>query len=126
MAEGGTIGIITKTGRAAWSSPVVRQSSGGLQPPSSASSKASGETRTAVAQTSRVLSDSWITPKVTSEILANSASRGCDVSGEMIHGVLVLKGALAHHEAVGAMKDRTERVGGVKSRDTSARTVAGK
>ena len=60
-----------------------------------------------------------------SEILANRASTGCEVSGETIHGVGVLEGALTHHEAVDHGKDRTEKGEGVKRRDTAARTVAG-
>jgi osmotically-inducible protein OsmY len=64
--------------------------------------------------------------KVTSEILAHSARTGCDLSGETIHGVVALEGALVHHEAVDHGKDRTEKVEGVKSADTFARPVAGR
>ena len=70
------------------------------------------------------MSDSWITTKVKSEILADSVSKGFDVSVETIHGVVVLKGALANQDAVDHVKDIAEKVDGVKSVDTSALTVA--
>jgi len=91
-----------------------------------ASSKASAKTRDAVAKTKRVVSDSWITTKVKSEILANSVSKGFDVSVETKHGVVILKGTLANQDAIDHVKDIAEKVDGVKSVDTSALTVADK
>jgi hyperosmotically inducible protein len=90
-----------------------------------ASSKASARTHEAVTKTERVASDSWITTKVKSGILADSVSKGFDVSVETIHGVVVLKGALSNQDAVDHVKDIAEKVKGVKSVDTSALTVAG-
>ncbi len=91
-----------------------------------ASSKAAAKTRDAVAKTKRVVSDSWITTKVKSEMLADSVSKGFDVSVETVHGVVVLKGTLANQDAIDHVKDIAEKVDGVKSVDTSALTVAGK
>lgn len=91
-----------------------------------ASSKAAAKTRDAVAKTKRVVSDSWITTKVKSEMLADSVSKGFDVNVETVHGVVVLKGTLANQDAIDHVKDIAEKVDGVKSVDTSALTVAGK
>jgi hyperosmotically inducible protein len=79
-----------------------------------------------VAKTKRVVSDSWITTKVKSEILADSVSKGFDVSVKTTHGVVVLSGALATQDAIDHVKDIAGKVTGVKSVDTSAITVAAK
>jgi hyperosmotically inducible protein len=89
------------------------------------SSKAEAKTRDAVNKTERVVSDSWITTKVKSEIMADSVSKGFDVSVKTTHGVVVLKGKLANHDAIAHVKDIAGKVDGVKSVDTSALTVAG-
>lgn len=83
------------------------------------SSKAGAETKQAV-------SDSWITTKVKSELLADSVSKGFDVSVETTDGVVVLKGALANRDAIDHVKDVAGKVKGVKSVDTSGLTVEGK
>ncbi|MGB7194982.1 MAG: BON domain-containing protein [Collimonas pratensis] len=79
-----------------------------------------------VTKTKRVVSDSWITTKVKSEILADSVSKGFDVSVKTTHGVVVLSGALATQDAIDHVKDIAGKVKGVKSVDTSAITVAAK
>ena len=89
-----------------------------------ASGEASAKTHSAVAKTERVVSDSWITTKVKSEILADSVSKGFDVSVETNHGTVVLKGALANQDAVDHVKDIAEKVEGVKNVNTSALVVA--
>ena len=78
----------------------------------------------AAAKTRRAVSDSWITTKVKSEILADSVSKGFDVSVKTRHGVVVLKGALASQDAIDHVKDIAEKVKGVKSVDTTLRTVS--
>ncbi|PIQ10433.1 MAG: hypothetical protein COW48_04015 [Hydrogenophilales bacterium CG17_big_fil_post_rev_8_21_14_2_50_63_12] len=80
----------------------------------------------AVAKTKRVVSDSWITTKVKSGLLADNISKGVDVSVKTLHGVVVLKGALANQDAIDHVKDVAAKVKGVKSVDTSALTIAGK
>jgi hyperosmotically inducible protein len=72
------------------------------------------------------VSDSWITTKVKSELLADNVSKGFDVSVETTDGVVVLKGALANRDAIDHVKDVAGKVKGVKSVDTSGLTVAGK
>jgi len=73
----------------------------------------------AAAKTKRVASDSWITTKVKSGILADSVSKGFDVSVTTKHGVVMLKGTLANDDAVAHVKDIASQVKGVKSVDTS-------
>lgn len=90
-----------------------------------ATSKASAKTRDAVDKTERVASDSWITTKVKSGILASSVSRGFNVSVKTTHGVVALGGTLPNRDAVDHVKDIASKVDGVKSVDTSALKVAG-
>jgi hyperosmotically inducible protein len=78
----------------------------------------------AAAKTKRVASDSWITTKVKSEILADSVSKGFKLSVTTRHGVVALKGALANQDAIDHVKDLTEQVKGVKSVDTSLLVIA--
>ena len=75
-------------------------------------------------KTKRVASDSWITTKVKSELMADSVSKGFDVSVTTTHGVVVLKGNLASQDAIDHVKDLTEKVKGVKSVDTSSLKIA--
>lgn len=77
----------------------------------------------AASKTKRVASDNWITTKVKSEIMADSVSKGFDVTVTTTHGVVV-EGALASQNAIDHVKDLTEKVKGVKSVDTSSLTVA--
>ena len=90
-----------------------------------ASSQASAETREVLTRTERAVSDSWITTKVKSAILADNLIKGFDVSVGTTHGVVVLTGALANEDAIDHVKGIAHRVHGVKSVDTSSLTVAG-
>jgi len=101
----------------------VRSVDNNLQTP--VSSETSVRRHETVATTERVMSDSWITGKVKSGILADSLSKGFDVNVVTIHGVVVLKGQLANRDAIDHVKDIAEKVKGVKSVDTSALTVSG-
>jgi hyperosmotically inducible protein len=78
----------------------------------------------AAAKTKRVVSDSWITTKVKSEILADSLVRGFDVNVKTKHGVVILKGTLASHDAVDHVKDIAAKVDGVKSVNITGLAVA--
>ena len=78
-----------------------------------------------VAKTKSAIADSWITPKVKSEILADSMSRVMGVSVETTGGVVVLKGRLANKDAVEHVTNIAGRVDGVKRVDTSDLIVAG-
>ncbi len=76
-----------------------------------------------VAKAERAVSDSWITTKVKSEILADSASKGFKVSVKTKHGVVILKGTLANQDAIDHVQDIAAKVKGVKSVDTKALTI---
>ncbi len=88
------------------------------------SSHAEAKTRDAVATTEKAVSDSWITTKVKSEILADSMSKGSSVNVETTRGVVVLKGTLNNHDAIEHVKDIAAKVEGVKSVDTSSLRVS--
>lgn len=72
-----------------------------------------------VAKTERLVSDTWITTKVKSDILADSVSKGFDVNVVTNHGVVVLKGSLANQNAIDHVKGIAAKVNGVKSVITS-------
>jgi len=72
-----------------------------------------------VANTDRAVSDTWITTKVKSDILADSVSKGFEVNVVTTGGVVVLKGFLANQDAIDHVRDIVEKVNGVKSVDTS-------
>lgn len=130
-----TNGVVTLEGAA--SSPEARHEAGemaravegvksvynGLTTPSA--SKAEAKTKKAVANTKRVVSDSWITTKVKSELLADNVSKGFDVSVDTMNGVVVLKGSLANQDAIDHVKDIAAKIEGVKSVDTSALGIKG-
>ena len=80
----------------------------------------------AVKETERVASDSWITTKVKSEILASNLSQGFEVSVKTLHGVVILTGKLGNADAVEKVKLLAEKVKGVKSVDSSGLSVAAK
>ncbi|MDP2367159.1 BON domain-containing protein [Rhodoferax sp.] len=79
--------------------------------------------RNAVNKAERAVSDSWITTKVKSEILANSVSKGFKVSVTTKKGAVTLKGKLPNSDAVELVKMIAEKVKGVKSVDTSGLAV---
>ena len=71
------------------------------------------------------VSDSWITTKVKSEILANSASKAFKVQVKTKGGAVSLTGKLPTKDAVDLVKLIAEKVKGVHSVDVSGLTVAG-
>lgn len=131
-----TNGVVTLEGAA--SSPEARNEAGesaravdgvksvynGLTTPSA--SKVEAKTKAAVAETKRVVSDSWITTKVKTEILADSVSKGFEVNVDTTNGVVVLKGTLANQDAIDHVKDIAAKIEGVKSVDTTALGTKGK
>ena len=64
------------------------------------------------------VSDSWITTKVKSELMADSLTKGFDVKVVTTKGVVVLSGKLPNEDAVKRSKELAEKVDGVKSVDT--------
>lgn len=77
-----------------------------------------------VAKTEHLVSDTWITAKVKSDILADSVSKGFAVDVVTNHGVVVLKGSLANQDAIDHVKDIAGKVDGVKSVIASALLVS--
>ena len=83
-------------------------------------------TPTAAQKTERVVSDTWITTKVKSEILKSSLAKGFDVKVTTRRGIVTLKGTLASVEGVDQVRAIAVQVKGVKNVDTSALVVAAK
>jgi hyperosmotically inducible periplasmic protein len=121
-----TNGVVTLTGTALTSdsrtaADEIAQSVNGVRSVDDQVSTpaSSGTAHRAVANTERVGSDSWITTKVKSEILADSVSKGFDVHVKTLHGVVMLRGVLPNSDAVAHVKDIAGRIEHVKSVDTS-------
>lgn len=72
------------------------------------------------------VSDSWITTKVKSELLADNMTKGFDVKVTTTNGVVVLSGNLPSEAAISHAKAVAEKVDGVKSVDTSGLDASGK
>jgi hyperosmotically inducible protein len=81
------------------------------------------DAKSAANTTKHEVSDSWITTKVKSELLADSVTKGFDVKVVTTGGVVVLSGKLANHDAIDHVKDVVEKVDGVKSVDTTGLTI---
>jgi len=77
----------------------------------------------AASSAERVVSDSWITTKVKSEILANSVSKAFKVSVKTKRGAVVLTGKLPSQDAIDLVKMIAEKVKGVKSVDVSGLVI---
>ena len=73
-----------------------------------------------VAKTKEAVSDSWITTKVKSDLIADSVAKGFDINVVTTDGVVVLKGTLANQDAIDHVKDLAGKVKGVKGVDVSA------
>jgi hyperosmotically inducible protein len=78
----------------------------------------------ATQKTKRVASDSWITTKVKSELLADSVTKGFDISVETSHGVVTLSGSLKSQDAIDHAKALAAKIKGVKSVDVTSLKVA--
>lgn len=76
-----------------------------------------------VSPAQRVLSDTWITTKVKSEILANSMSKAFEVGVTTENGVVLLKGKLPDQDAIDLVKMIAEKVEGVKSVDIAGLSI---
>ncbi len=81
---------------------------------------------TATHRTERVISDSWITTKVKSEILKSSLAKGFDVKVVTLHGIVTLKGTLASEAVIDQVKAIAAKVKGVQSVDTSTLVATAK
>lgn len=89
----------------------------------SAYSKDEAKAHSLMTSTERETSDAWITTKVKSDILADSLTKGFDVSVDTRHGVVFLSGHLADQAAIDHVKHIAESVHGVKSVNATDLTV---
>jgi hyperosmotically inducible protein len=88
-------------------------------------SSVKAETKRMAHTTKRVVTDSWITTKVKSAILADSVSKGFEVSVKTKHGVVMLDGTLANQDAIDHVKDLAKNIEGVKSVNAAGLKVQG-
>jgi hyperosmotically inducible periplasmic protein len=72
----------------------------------------------------QAVSDTWITTKVKSVLLADSEAKGLDVQVDTKDGVVTLEGELTSQAAVDHVKALAMDVEGVKAVNTTALTVA--
>lgn len=79
--------------------------------------------RTAADDAQDAMSDTWITTKVKSLLLADSDAKGFDVKVETRDGVVILQGELDDQDAINHVKDIAAGVEGVKGVNTTAMTV---
>lgn len=89
-----------------------------------ATGDAASATPTTTSRTERVMSDSWITTKVKSEIMKSSLAKGFDVKVTTLHGIVTLRGTLASTDAIDQVKAVAAKVKGVRNVDTSPLVVA--
>lgn len=73
--------------------------------------------------TQQAVSDTWITTKVKSELLADSVSQGFDVNVKTKDGVVALEGTVENEQAIEHVREIVAGVEGVKRVDTSGLTV---
>jgi len=93
-----------------------------LKTPSSTETGA--KTKAVASDVKHEVSDSWITTKVKSELLADSLTKGFDIKVVTTKGVVVLSGKLPNEDAVKRSKEIAEKVDGVKSVDTKDLVVS--
>lgn len=79
---------------------------------------------TAVDDTQDAVSDTWITTKVKSSLLADSEAEGFDIDVETIDGVVTLTGELDDGDAVRHAEEIAAGVDGVKSVNVTALTIS--
>jgi hyperosmotically inducible protein len=82
------------------------------------------KTDKAAKKTGKYASDSWITTKVKSSLLADSVTKGLDISVKTKGGVVILSGSVASEDVVDQAKKIAQDVKGVKSVDTDGLKVA--
>lgn len=94
-----------------------------IQAPSVAS-KIEKKTRSAARKTERVVSDSWITTKVKSALLADSITKGFKISVKTVNHVVTLSGTVDSQASITRAEELARKIEGVSSVDTSG-LVAG-
>ena len=87
-------------------------------------SKASAKLYKTADTANQAVTDSVLTTRVKSAMLADSASKGIDVNVETTDGVVVLKGTLPDQPAIRHAQEIAQNVSGVKSVDISGLATA--
>ena len=82
--------------------------------------KIEAKTKSATRKTERVASDSWITTKVKSALLADSVTKGFEISVKTRHHVVALSGTVDTQASADHAADLARQIKHVKSVDTSA------
>ena len=77
------------------------------------------KTDRAAHKTGKVVSDSWITTKVKSKLVANEGTKGFDISVTTNNGVVALSGTVPSETVASQAKAVASKVHGVKSVDAS-------
>ena len=90
-----------------------------VEAPSTAD-KMEAKTKHATRKTERVASDSWITTKVKSALLADSVTKGFEISVKTRHHVVALSGTVDTQASADHAADLARQIKHVKSVDTSA------
>ncbi len=81
--------------------------------------KVESTTKHAAKKTERVASDSWITTKVKSSLLADSIVKGFNISVKTRHHIVSLSGTVDTQASIDHAADLAKQVKGVESVDTS-------
>lgn len=89
-----------------------------IQAPSLADSAAAKVDHAAKA-TGKAASDTWITTKVKSQLVADSTARNADVSVKTRNGAVALSGTAGSQQDIDHIKELAQSVDGVKSVDTA-------
>jgi hyperosmotically inducible periplasmic protein len=90
-----------------------------------AAEKSTGESIQATGEAAtQAMSDTWITTKVKSVLLADSDAKGLDIKVNTKDGVVTLQGMLASQAAIDHVKALAMDVKGVKHVNTNALTIA--
>ena len=79
----------------------------------------------AAKKTGKYASDSWITTKVKSQLLADSVTKGLDIDVTTSNGVVALSGSVGSQDAADHAEGIAKKVKGVKSVDTSGLKTSG-
>ena len=90
-----------------------------IQTPS-LTSQVEKKTKNAAKKTERVVSDSWITTKVKSTLLADSVTKGFKISVKTVNHVVALSGTVDSQASIDHATDLVKSIEGVTSVDTSA------
>ena len=92
----------------------------------SVASKIEKKTKHAAKSTKRVVSDSWITTKVKSSLLADSITKGFEINVKTVNKNVVLSGTVDTQASVDQAENLAKKIDGVTSVDTAGLTVSKK